>query len=185
MGPASLADHRISGEKDAFMAVSERLQTLLEPLVEDLGYELVGVEYLPNPKNRVVRVFIDREPDGIGVEDCEQVSREVSAVMDVEEPVPGQYTLEVSSPGVERPLFKGAHFARFVGETASVQLAIPMENRRRFKGVIVAADDRTVTLDVDGQIVELAVADMARAHLAPDLEALFAARREDNQADMS
>lgn len=167
------------------MAVSDRLQTLLEPVIDDLGYELVGVEYLPNPKNRVVRVFIDRDPDGIGVEDCELVSREVSALMDVEEPVPGQYTLEVSSPGVERPLFTAAHFARFVGETAAVQMAVPIENRRRFKGVIVAADDRTATLEVDGQTFELAVADMARAHLAPDLEALFAARHEDNQADKS
>ncbi len=167
------------------MAVSDRLQTLLEPVIDDLGYELVGVEYLPNPKNRVVRVFIDREPDGIGVEDCERVSRQVSALMDVEEPVPGQYTLEVSSPGVERPLFTGAHFARFIGETALVQMAVPVENRRRFKGVIVAADDRTVTLNVDGQNFELAVADIGRAHLAPDLEALFAARHEDNRADMS
>ena len=167
------------------MAVSDRLQTLLEPVVEDLGYELVGIEYQSNPKNRVVRVFIDQDPDGIGVEDCERVSREVSALMDVEEPVPGQYTLEVSSPGVERPLFTGQHFARFVGETASVQLAVPVNHRRRFKGIILAADDERVTLEVDGQPVELGIADMARAHLAPDLEALFAARQEDNQADVS
>jgi len=167
------------------MAVSDRLQTLLEPVIEDLGYELVGIEYQSNPKNRVVRVFIDQEPDGIGVEDCERVSREVSALMDVEEPVPGQYTLEVSSPGVERPLFTGQHFARFVGETAAVQLAVPVNNRRRFKGIIVAADDDQVTLEVDGQRIELGIADVARAHLAPDLEALFAARQEDNQADVS
>ncbi|MEE4295130.1 MAG: ribosome maturation factor RimP [Wenzhouxiangella sp.] len=167
------------------MAVSDRLQTLLEPVIEDLGYELVGIEYQSNPKNRVVRVFIDQEPDGIGVEDCERVSREVSALMDVEEPVPGQYTLEVSSPGVERPLFTGQHFARFVGETAAVQLAVPVNNRRRFKGIIVAADDDQVILEVDGQRIELGIADVARAHLAPDLEALFAARQEDNQADVS
>ncbi len=167
------------------MAVADRLQALLGPVVVDLGYELVGVEYLSNPKNRVVRVYIDRDPEGIGVEDCETVSREVSALMDVEEPVPGQYTLEVSSPGVERPLFSGAQFARFVGEMAAVQLAVPMDGRRRFKGEIVAADDAAVKLKVDGEIFELAVADMARAHLAPDLEALFAARQEDNKADMA
>ena len=167
------------------MAVSDRLQTLLEPVIEDLGYELVGIEYLPNPKNRVVRVFIDQEPDGIGVEDCGKVSREVAAVLDVEEPVPGQYTLEVSSPGVERPLFTGAQFARFIGETAAVELSVPLDKRRRFKGVIVAADENTVTLEVDGQKVDLAVSDMARAHLAPDLDALFAERQEDNRADMS
>ena len=167
------------------MAVSDRLQTLLEPVINDLGYELIGVEYLSNPKNRVVRVYVDHESDGVGLEDCERVSREVSALMDVEEPVPGQYTLEVSSPGVERPLFTGAHFARFVGETAAVQLAVPLNNRRRFKGVILRADDASVVLSVDGEEVELAVADLAKAHLAPDLEALFAARREDNQADIS
>lgn len=159
------------------MAVSDRLQALLAPVVEDLGYELLGVEYLSNPKNRVVRLFIDREPDGVILEDCEAVSREVSALMDVEEPVPGQYTLEVSSPGVERPLFTAAQFARFVGETAAVQMAVPVNNRRRFKGVIIRADEASVILNVDGQEVELVVADLARAHLAPDLEALFAARR--------
>ena len=167
------------------MAVADRLQTLLEPVVEDLGYELVGVEYLSNPKNRVVRVYIDRDPEGIGVEDCEAVSREVSALMDVEEPVPGQYTLEVSSPGVERPLFGGVQFARFVGEVAAVQLAVPLDGRRRFKGEIVAADEAAVQLKVDDQVVELATADIARAHLAPDLEALFAARQVDKEADMS
>ncbi|TVS10582.1 MAG: ribosome maturation factor RimP [Wenzhouxiangella sp.] len=161
------------------MAASDRLQRMLEPLIEDLGYELVGVEYLPNPKNRVVRVYIDKDPDGIGVEDCEQVSREVSALFDVEEPVPGHYTLEVSSPGVERPLFTAAHFDRFSGETAVVELAVPVNGRRRFKGTILKADQLTVVLGVDGEEYELAIADIARAHLAPDLEALFAARRED------
>lgn len=161
------------------MAVTDRLQALIEPVVADLGYELVGVEYLSNPKNRVVRIYIDAEPDGIVVEDCERVSREISALFDVEEPVPGQYTLEVSSPGVERPLFTGAHFARFVGETAAVQLLSPVNGRRRFKGPIVRADENSVVLNVDGQEVEMAIADVARAHLAPDLDALFAARRED------
>jgi ribosome maturation factor RimP len=165
------------------MAVTDRLQALIEPVVVDLGYELVGVEYLSNPKNRVVRIYIDAEPDGIGVEDCEAVSREVSALFDVEEPVPGHYTLEVSSPGIERPLFTGAHFARFVGETAAVQLLVPIGNRRRFKGVIVRADEVGVVLNVDGEEVEMAVADIARAHLAPDLEALFAARREDSTSE--
>jgi ribosome maturation factor RimP len=165
------------------MAATDRLQELIEPVVVDLGYELVGVEYLSNPKNRVVRIYIDAEPDGIVVEDCERVSREVSALFDVEEPVPGHYTLEVSSPGIERPLFTGAHFARFAGELAAVQMAVPVGGRRRFKGLIVRADQTSVVLDVDGQEIELAVADVARAHLAPDLEALFAARREDSTSE--
>ncbi len=160
------------------MAVTDRLLSLIEPVVSDLGYELVGVDYLPNPKNRVVRIYIDAEPNGIMVEDCERVSREVSALFDVEEPVPGQYTLEVSSPGVERPLFTGAQFARFVGELAAVQLVAPIGGRRRFKGVIVRADEAGVVLNVDGEEVAMVINDIARAHLAPDLEALFAARRE-------
>lgn len=165
------------------MSVRDRLQDLVEPVVTDLGYELVGVEYLSNPKNRVVRIYIDAEPNGILVEDCERVSREISALFDVEEPVPGQYTLEVSSPGIERPLFTAAHFARFAGEIAAVQLEVPINGRRRFKGVIVRADDNSVVLNVDGQEVEMAVADVARAHLAPDLEALLAARREDTTSE--
>lgn len=165
------------------MAVRDRLQELIEPVVDDLGYELVGVEYLSNPKNRVVRIYVDAEPGGIVVEDCERVSREVSALFDVEEPVPGQYTLEVSSPGIERPLFKGAHFARFAGETAAVQLDVPLNGRRRFKGEIVRADETSVVLNVDGQAVEMAIADIARAHLAPDMEALLAARREDSTSE--
>ncbi|NBB92557.1 MAG: ribosome maturation factor RimP, partial [Gammaproteobacteria bacterium] len=85
--------------------MSDKLEALLAPLVADLGYEFVGIEYQSNPKNRLIRLYIDRPEEGIGVEDCERVSHEVSALLDVEDPVSGQYTLEVSSPGIERPLF--------------------------------------------------------------------------------
>ncbi|WP_376691428.1 ribosome maturation factor RimP [Wenzhouxiangella sp. EGI_FJ10409] len=159
------------------MAVSDKLQALLAPLVEDLDYEFVGIEYQSNPKNRLIRLYIDRPEVGIGIEDCERVSREVSALLDVEDPVSGQYTLEVSSPGIERPLFTGAHFARFVGEMAKVMLAVPMDGRRKFKGLIVGADDEQVVLDVDGEHFTLTVADIQRAHLAPDVDALLAEKR--------
>lgn len=156
------------------MAASDKLKALIGPLVEDLGYEFVGVEYQSNPKNRLVRIYIDREQTGVGIEDCERVSREVSALMDVEEPIPGQYTLEVSSPGVERPLFEAEHFQRFAGEIARVQMHVPVEGRRKFKGVIVRADETLVVLRVDGVDFELPLADIRRAELAPDLDALFA-----------
>ncbi|MDZ7790690.1 MAG: ribosome maturation factor RimP [Xanthomonadales bacterium] len=159
------------------MAVSDKLQALLAPLVEDLGYEFVGIEYQSNPKNRVIRLYIDRPEVGIGIEDCERVSREVSALLDVEDPVSGQYTLEVSSPGIERPLFTGAHFERFVGEVAKVMLAIPMDGRRKFKGLIVGADEEQVVLEVDGERYTLTVADIQRANLAPDVDALLAEKR--------
>ncbi len=159
------------------MAVSDKLQALLAPLVEDLGYEFVGIEYQSNPKNRLIRLYIDRPETGIGIEDCERVSREVSALLDVEDPVSGQYTLEVSSPGIERPLFTGAHFARFVGEVAKVMLAVPMDGRRKFKGLIVDADEEQVVLEVDGERFTLTVADIQRANLAPDVDALLAEKR--------
>ena len=159
------------------MATIDRLETLLRPVIEDLGYEYVGIEYASNPKNRVVRIYIDQPETGIGLEDCEVVSREVSALMDVEEPVPGQYTLEVSSPGVERPLFTAEHFQRFLGEQASVQLQVPLDGRRKFRGTIVGVDDGVVTLLVDNQSVALPVSAMAKARLKPDLDALFAEER--------
>jgi len=159
------------------VAVSDKLEALLAPLVVDLGYEFVGIEYQSNPKNRLIRLYIDRPDAGIGVDDCERVSHEVSALLDVEDPVSGQYTLEVSSPGIERPLFTAAHFARFVGENAKVMMAVPIDGRRRFTGLIAGVDDGRVVLEVDGERHALEVADIQRAHLAPDMDALLAQKR--------
>lgn len=159
------------------MSVQENLVRLIRPAVEDLGYEFVGLEYLSNPKNRLVRIYIDREPEGISVDDCANVSHEVSALLDVEDPVSGEYSLEVSSPGIERPLFEPEHYRRFVGERATVHLYAPVENRRKIKGVIVEADDARVVLEADGQRFEVAYADVRRANLKPDMDALLSARR--------
>jgi ribosome maturation factor RimP len=156
------------------MAATDRLEELLAPIIDDLGYEFVGLEYSSNPKNRLLRVYIDKPETGIDVDDCAEVSRELSAVMDVEEPISGQYTLEVSSPGIERPLFTAAHFERFVGEVAKVQMVAPINGRLRFKGPILGVDGDLVRLDVDGEPIELSVAGMDKAKLAPDLDALFA-----------
>ncbi|TVQ33978.1 MAG: ribosome maturation factor RimP [Wenzhouxiangella sp.] len=156
------------------MAAHDKLEALLAPVVEDLGYEYVGIEYSSNPKNRLLRLYIDQPETGIGVDDCETVSREVSAVLDVEEPISGQYTLEVSSPGIERPLFTAEHFQRFIGEVAKVQMLEPQEGRRKFKGHIVAVENDEVTLAGDGQRWQLPLAGMFKAHLAPDIDALLA-----------
>jgi len=158
------------------VSVSDELNRLIRPAVEALGFEFVGLEYLSNPKNRLVRIYIDREPEGISVEDCAEVSHEVSAVLDVEDPVAGNYSLEVSSPGVERPLFEPEHYRRFVGERAVVHLYAPRDNRRKLTGTIVEADDGRVVIEVDGDPFEVAYADVRRANLKPDMEALLSGR---------
>lgn len=157
------------------MAVSDDLTRLIEPLVGDLGYEFVGLEYQSNPKNRLVRLYIDRPGIGVTLDDCELVSREVSALMDVEDPVSGQYTLEVSSPGLERPLFTAEQFRRFAGEKARVFLYEPLERRRKITAVIVGVDESAVLeLDDAGERLHIDMNNIRRAHLAPDMDELLA-----------
>ena len=132
--PVSRSGYNVTDKADEIAA-------LLSPTVESLGLELLGIEYLPAPGGATVRLYIDvPQSEGgnadagqrsVGIEDCEAVSREVSAQLDVADPISGNYTLEVSSPGLERPLFGAAQFARFVGETAKATLKLPQDGRRR------------------------------------------------------
>jgi len=145
----------------------DTLAARLAPLVEGLGYELWELEYSPGRGNGLLRLYIDAEA-GITVDDCERVSRAVSELLDVEDPIPGQYTLEVSSPGLDRPLRTAQQFARFVGETVYVEVAEAVEGRRRFKGALTAADAATIEVDVDGRRWALPLAGIRKAHLAPD-----------------
>jgi ribosome maturation factor RimP len=145
----------------------DTLAALVQPLVEGLGYELWELEYSPGRGNGLLRLYIDAEA-GITLEDCERVSRAVSERLDAEDPIPGQYTLEVSSPGLERPLRTPGQFARYVGETVQVELAQASEGRRRFKGTLTAADAATIEVEVDGRRWTLPVAGIRRAHLAPN-----------------
>lgn len=145
--------------------MTENIGRLIEPVIETLGYELLGVEYLPQGKHSLLRVYIDSE-DGIGLEDCARVSRQISALLDVEDPIPGQYNLEVSSPGAERPLFTAAHFERAVGEKIRLRLALPQDGRRKFKGVLTACSDGRIELhDEDGQDYGFALADVEKANV--------------------
>ena len=150
-------------------AVRDRLLALLEPLVEQLGYELVDIEWASAPRSGLLRIYLDL-PAGreghIGIEDCETVSREVSALLDVEDPLPGAYTLEVSSPGFDRVLRKPAHFRRFVGERVWLELQLPRDGRRRFTGTLVRATDTGVELEVDGAPVQVAFTEIGKARLA-------------------
>jgi ribosome maturation factor RimP len=144
-----------------------KLLALCEPLLAQLGYELVDLQLATGRAHAQLRVFIDRET-GIAVEDCEVVSRELSALLDVQDPIPTAYTLEVSSPGLDRLLRTPAHFVRFVGERVHVELAMPRDGRRHYTGRLTASDQVRVTLEVDGVVVEIDLADIGRATLAPE-----------------
>lgn len=145
------------------------LARLLEPTVEGLGYELADLELRIGGKDGVVRLFIDR-PEGVGLGDCEVVSRQVSALLDVEDPVPGHYVLEVSSPGLDRKLTKPAHYQRFVGEDVRVQMRFPVEGRRRFRGKLLSADEETIEVEVDGMTHSLPMATIDSARLVPSVK---------------
>ena len=153
------------------------IAALLAPTVRALGLDLLGAEYLPAPGAAVLRLYID-VPEAeagertVGIEDCERVSREVSAQLDVEDPISGHYTLEVSSPGLERPLFGAAQFARFAGETAKVALKLPQDGRRRLQGKILRVDGDDVVFDVDGKELVVVVDNIDKAKLVPDWVAL-------------
>ena len=157
------------------------ISRLLAPTVESLGLELLGIEYLPAPGGALVRLYIDvpageagddGEPRAVGIEDCEAVSREVSAQLDVEDPISGNYTLEVSSPGLDRPLFTRAHFERFAGQTAKVTLKLPQDGRRRLTGSIARIEGDQITFLVDGAEFTTAVDNIDKARLVPDWAAL-------------
>lgn len=147
---------------------SARLYGLIRPVVEALGYELVGIEYAAGSRSGLLRVYIDGA-EGIGVEDCRRVSHQVSGVLDVEDPIPGHYNLEVSSPGLDRPLFEPEHFDRFAGQTVRVRLRSPREGRRNFKGLLQGITGDQVVLAEDGEEVRLPFAEIERARLVPEL----------------
>jgi ribosome maturation factor RimP len=147
----------------------ERLIALIEPLVGRLGYELVELEHTAGRGSAVVRLFID-SPEGVGLADCERVSREVSALLDVEDPIPTAYTLEVSSPGFDRLLRTPAHFARFVGSRVAVELAVPREGRRRYTGTLLSADEAGIVLEVDGEHVAMSFSEIGKARLTGESE---------------
>ncbi len=152
--------------------MNDELSALLAPAIADLGLELVGIEFIPNSGGGLLRVYIDEPQRGVTIDDCERASREISALLDVHDPIPGRYTLEVSSPGLERPLFTPEHFARFVGQPVRIGVNLPVGGRRRFQGAIVAVDADRVTVEQDGVPVEIAHANIAKARLVPDYAAL-------------
>lgn len=137
---------------------------LIEPTVHALGLELWGIEHIQQGKFSLLRIYIERE-EGIAIEHCEQVSRQVSALLDVEDPIAGEYTLEVSSPGVDRPLFFVQQFEQYVGQEVKIRLRSQIQGRRKFKGIIKKVEGINITVTVDGEDYELSHADVDKANI--------------------
>jgi ribosome maturation factor RimP len=146
------------------MAISDQIEQLIEAPIESLGYEVVGVEYNKNGHDAILRIYIDSE-QGISIEDCERVSHQVSGILDVEEPITVAYSLEVSSPGFDRPLFKARDFERFAGSEAKIAMKLPINGRRNFKGILQGFSDGNVLIEVDGEVYDLPLTKLAKARL--------------------
>ncbi len=154
----------------------EQLIALMEPELTDLGYELLDVEFVSESQGETLRVFIDRpkgaatvgvtDGSGVDVEDCARVSRAISALLDVADPIASAYTLEVSSPGSDRRLRTRAHFERFVGARIRVELAVARAGRRRYTGLLAAVDEAGIRLEVDEEEVAVPLAEIGEARLA-------------------
>jgi ribosome maturation factor RimP len=168
-----------------------RLISILEPAVAAAGFELVDLRFLLEQGGWVLRVQVDRPlaevtdlsqvpSDRVDLQDCEDLSRELSAVLDVEDPIPQAYHLEISSPGIDRPLRTAAHFAHFVGSEAKIQLALPLHletgERRNFKGVLRGVEGEVVLVDCDGPTFRLPIVDIDHAKLVPDWDAVMHGR---------
>lgn len=137
---------------------------MLRPAVEEVGKNLLGCEFISAGNNSVLRLFIDHE-NGIDVDDCAEVSRQVGAILDVEDPISSEYNLEVSSPGLDRPLFELPHFKEVIGETINVRLSIPHNGRRKFKGTLHSIENDTLIVMVDNEEYELVFSNVDKANL--------------------
>ncbi|WP_136066879.1 ribosome maturation factor RimP [Modicisalibacter radicis] len=146
------------------------LNALIEPVVTAMGFELWGIELLPQGKHSRLVVYID-SPAGITVDHCADVSRQISAVLDVEDPIPGKYQLEVSSPGLDRPLFELEQFARFKGHVISLRLRAPFEGRRKFKGLLAGVENDEVLLQLDGEEYCFPIDGIEQARIVPQFDA--------------
>ncbi|BCA30884.1 ribosome maturation factor RimP [Metapseudomonas otitidis] len=144
----------------------EQLQALLAPVVEALGYQCWGIEFLSQGRHSLLRVYIDHE-NGILIDDCEKVSRQISGVLDVEDPISSEYTLEVSSPGMDRPLFRLEQFAAHAGELVKIKLRSPYEGRRNFQGLLRGVEEQDVVVLVEDHEYLLPIDLIDKANIIP------------------
>ena len=164
--------HFLFGSEKSERALNRKeldIEALLTPAVEALDCELWGVEYMSQGRHSKLRLYIER-PDGVSIEDCERVSREASDLLDVEDLVSESYTLEVSSPGMDRILFKPAHFASSVGQQVDVRLHFPFEGRKRFVGLLAGFEDEEAVVRVEDEEYLLPIENILRARLVPQFD---------------
>lgn len=145
--------------------LEQKLTDLISAPVEALGYELVGIEFVRS-RTSILRIYIDSE-DGINVDDCADVSHQVSAVMDVEDPITVPYNLEVSSPGLDRPLFTAEHYERYAGDEVTLVLRMAVQNRRKWQGIIKSVEGEMITVNVEGKDEVFALSNIQKANLVP------------------
>ncbi|MBL1271316.1 MAG: ribosome maturation factor RimP [Oceanospirillales bacterium] len=148
----------------------KQLEDILRPVVEGLGYEFWGIEYRSKGYQSMLRVFIDDAENGIGIDDCEKVSRQISGVMDVEDPIQTEYTLEVSSPGMDRPLFRPEQYQAFVGHQVQIRLRMAFEGRRKFQGLIKGVEGDDIVVVVDDHEYLLPFDSIEKAQIIPVFE---------------
>ncbi|HHF7373858.1 ribosome maturation factor RimP [Legionella bozemanae] len=144
--------------------IQDELEHLLAPTISDMGYELWGCEYLSQGRHSLLRIYIDKA-DGIGIEDCEAVSHQVSALLDVEDPISGNYSLEVSSPGIPRPLFKSWQYQHYIGHEVQVKTFKPVDGKRKLIGTIVSASENSLVLNINNEDQELLFSNIVKANL--------------------
>jgi len=147
----------------------ENLRRPIEAAVHGVGYELVGIEYHPQGRRSLLRVYIDT-PDGVSVDDCERASRQISSVLDVDDPIHGQYVLEVSSPGLDRPLFTAEHFRQFAGNRVKLRVSPPLDGRRNFSGLLLGMRENVVVMVQDDHEVEIPLQHIEQAKLVPEFQ---------------
>jgi ribosome maturation factor RimP len=148
----------------------KQLEDILRPVVEGLGYEFWGIEFRSHGHHSKLRVFIDDAENGIAIDDCEKVSRQVSGVMDVEDPIQTEYTLEVSSPGMDRPLFRLEQCEAFIGHKVQIKLRMAFEGRRKFQGLIKGVEGDDVVVVVDDHEYLLPFDSIEKANIVPVFE---------------
>ncbi len=146
--------------------LEQKLNQMISPTIESLGFELVGIETFRAGRFLTVRIYLDKE-GGISIDDCSSASRQISAILDVEDPISDKYNLEVSSPGLDRPLFTIEHFKRFIDKKVSIHLRIAINNRRKYTGIIKAVENDTILLDVDGIEQKFIFGNIQKANLVP------------------
>lgn len=148
------------------------LWELFEPVVKGMGFDLIEIEHFPNPKHGVLRLYIDKpegaDSAGVVIEDCSAVSRQISALIDVEDPVRGQFNLEVSSPGLDRPLRRLKDFQRFTGSLVKLKTVMPLQGQRNFKGRLLSASEETVVIETDTEEISLPMHAIEKARIVPE-----------------